>query len=99
MSRICELTGKAGQTGNTVSNANNRSRTKSFVNLRLKKFFVPELKVFVRAKVSNRAIRSIDKLGGLVPACRKYEKTLSLRLAKLLRRARARAASAKKKAA
>jgi large subunit ribosomal protein L28 len=72
---MCELTGKAGLTGNTVSNANNRNRTKSFANLRLKKFFVPELKVFVRAKVSSRAIRSIDKLGGLVPACRKYEKT------------------------
>jgi len=100
MSRVCELTGKKGQYGNTVSNANNRNRTKNFVNLRYKRFFVAETKAFVRVRLSNRAIRTVDKLGGLVQACRKNEGTLSLRLSKLLLRAkRASAKKATKKAA
>jgi len=85
MTRKCELTGKQGLYGNTVSNANNKSRTKSDVNLTWKRYFVPELKRFVRARFSKRAIRTIDKLGGLVPACRKHEDTLSPQLAKVLR--------------
>ncbi len=88
MSRVCELSGKTGQTGNTRSNANNKTRTKNFVNLRFKRFYVPELKAFVRVKLSNRAIRTIDKLGGLIQACAKNEKTLSPNLIKVLARAR-----------
>lgn len=84
MSRICELTGKKPMYGNTVSNANNKRRTKFEVNLSTKRYWVPELKRFVRVRVSNRAIRSIDKIGGLLPACRKYEKTLSSTLKKVL---------------
>lgn len=88
MSRECELTGKKGLVGNTVSNANNKRRTKSFANLSEKRYLVPEAKRSVRVRLSNRAIRSIDKLGGLIPACRRYEDTLSPRLAKLLRSVR-----------
>lgn len=88
MSRKCELTGKKGLYGNTVSNANNKARTKSYVNLSWKRYFVPELKRFVRVRVSNRAIRSIDKIGGLVPAAKKYEKAISDRLKKVLSSAR-----------
>jgi large subunit ribosomal protein L28 len=32
-------------------------------NLQTKKFWVPELKKFVKLKVTTRAIRSIDKIG------------------------------------
>jgi len=87
MARQCELTGKKVMSGNNVSNANNKTRRKSYVNLSYKRYFVPELKRFVRVRVSNRAIRIIDKIGGLIPACRKYEKTASDNLRKLLRTA------------
>lgn len=97
MSRICELTGKKAQFGNVVSNANNKRRTRRFVNLNIKRFYVPELKTTVRARFSNRAIRTIDKLGGLVAACRKYEKSLSPRLSKVLGRIR-KVSGTKKKA-
>lgn len=88
MARRCELTGKAGLVGNTVSKANNKLRKKSYANLSWKRYYVPELKRFIKVRLSNRAIRSIDKIGGLVPACRKYEKTLSSDLNKVLRTAR-----------
>jgi len=87
MARSCELTGKTVLFGNTVSNANNRNRTKFLPNLAHQKLFVPELKQFVTIRVSRRALRSIVKLGGVIPACRRYQKTISPRLQKLLRKA------------
>jgi large subunit ribosomal protein L28 len=84
MSRKCELTGKDVQVGNTVSNANNRCKTRFFPNLTWKRFYVPELKKFVRVKISHRGMRAIDKLGGLLPACYRYKNTLSPKLAKLI---------------
>lgn len=87
MARTCELTGKSVQFGNTVSNANNRRRTKFHPNLTSKRIFVPELNSFVTVRVTKRALRSIDKLGGIIPACRRFKKTLSPKLEKLLRQA------------
>lgn len=87
MSKVCELTGKRGQYGNTVSNANNKRRTKFFVNLNDKRYFVPELKRSVTVRLSNRAIRTVDKLGGILPAARKFNKTISTNLQRLIRKA------------
>ena len=87
MARQCELTGKSVLFGNTVSNANNRNRTRFFPNLVQKRIYVPELDAHVTVKVSPRGMRSIDKLGGLVAACRRYKKTLSPKLTKVLARA------------
>ncbi len=84
MSRRCELTGIDVQFGNTVSNSNNRNRTRFFPNLTWKRFYVPELKRFVRVKVSHRGMRIIDKLGGLLPACQRYKKTISPKLEKIV---------------
>lgn len=84
MSRQCELTGKKVQFGNTVSNANNRNRTRFLPNLTWKRFYVPELKKFVRVKISHRGMRTIDKVGGLYQACVRYKKSLSPRLQKLI---------------
>lgn len=87
MAKVCELTGKSALVGNTVSNANNRRRTRFLPNLTSKRLYVPEIKGFVTLRLSKRALRSIDKLGGVVPACRRYQKTLSAKLQKLLRQA------------
>ena len=87
MARKCELTGKAVQSGNTVSNANNRARTRNFPNLAKRRIFVPELKGFITVRLSQRALKTIDKVGGLVAACRKNKTTLSLGLQRVLRKA------------
>ncbi|PIR22415.1 MAG: 50S ribosomal protein L28 [Deltaproteobacteria bacterium CG11_big_fil_rev_8_21_14_0_20_45_16] len=87
MARRCDLTGKQGQYGNTVSNANNKARTKSFANLVWKRYFVPELNRFIRVRVSKRAVRTIDKLGGLLPAARKFNKSISPDLQKMVKTA------------
>lgn len=87
MSRRCELLGKKAQTGNTVSNANNKNKTKFNPNLTWKRIDVPELRKTIRVKLSTRALRIIDKRGGLLNAARKYTKTISPKLEKLLREA------------
>lgn len=85
MSRKCEITGAQVQVGNTVSNANNREKTRFFPNLIWKRIYVPELKRYVRVKVSHRGMRIIDKLGGLLPACHRYKNTISPKLQKLIK--------------
>ena len=87
MASRCELTGKTVLFGNTVSNANNRRRTKFHPNLVQKRMFIPELKSFVTVRISQRGLKIVDKLGGLLQACRRYEKTISPKLQKIIRRA------------
>ena len=71
MSRKCELTGKGPMTGNTVSHANNKHRTRWLPNLKKKKFVVSEIGQTVTANLSAKAIRTIDKQGGFTRALRK----------------------------
>lgn len=68
MSQVCELTGKRPSYGNKVSHSNIKSRTRWNVNLRKKKYEIPELKQTIAVLLSTRAIRTIDKLGGITPA-------------------------------
>jgi large subunit ribosomal protein L28 len=63
MSRICQLTGKKAITGNNVSHSNARTKRKFYPNLQEKRFFVPELNIWVKLKVSTSAIRTINKKG------------------------------------
>ena len=63
MSKICELTGKRPMSGNSVSHSNRKTRRRFLPNLQTKKFFIPEVDVWVVLKVSTQAIRTIDKLG------------------------------------
>jgi large subunit ribosomal protein L28 len=81
MSQVCELTGKRPSYGNKVSHSNIKSRTRWNVNLRKKKYEIPELKQTIAVLLSTRAIRTIDKLGGITPAIMKAgEGVLSERL-------------------
>ena len=68
MAKICELFGISGMNGNRVSHANNRTKHKQFPNLKKKKYLVPELSRSVTLTLSTRAIRSIEKLGGISAA-------------------------------
>ena len=68
MAQVCELTGKRPAYGNKVSHSNIKSRIRWMPNLRKKSYEVPELKQTLSLLLSTRAIRTIDKLGGITPA-------------------------------
>lgn len=68
MSQVCELTGKRPAYGNKVSHSNIKTRTRWMPNLRKKKYEIPELKQTIAIMLSSRAIRTIDKLGGITTA-------------------------------
>ncbi|MBL7790627.1 MAG: 50S ribosomal protein L28 [Chitinophagales bacterium] len=63
MSRICDLTGKKPLSGHYVSHSNVKTNRKFYPNLQVKKFFVPELEQWIKLKVCNAALRTIDKKG------------------------------------
>lgn len=65
MARRCELTGKAVQTGNNVSHANNRNRRRFLPNLCDVTLLSDTLGQSVRLRVSARALRSVEHRGGL----------------------------------
>jgi len=84
MSKICELTGRRPTVGNTVSHSNIKTRTRWLPNLKSKKYFVAPLKESITLKLSTRAIKTVDKLGGIVPAVLKAkDNDLSPRLQRL----------------
>ena len=49
--------------GNNVSHSNRKTRRRFEPNLQKKKFFIPELNIWVQMKVSANAIRTITKHG------------------------------------
>lgn len=63
MSRVCQVTGKRPITGNNVSHANNKTKRRFLPNLTYHRFWVESRNCYVRLRVSNKAIRIIDKLG------------------------------------
>jgi len=65
MSRRCELTGKAVQTGNNVSHAHNKSRRRFLPNLQNSSLLSDALGTTVRLRVTPHALRSVDHRGGL----------------------------------
>lgn len=71
MARVCDLTGTKTFSGNKVSHSNIKTRTKWLPNLKDKRYTIPELSKTVTLKLSTRAIRTIDKLGGISQAIMK----------------------------
>ena len=65
MSRSCELTGKAVQSGNNVSHANNRTRRKFLPNLCNVTLISDALGQRYRLRVSAAALRTVEHRGGL----------------------------------
>ena len=63
MSRICELTGKGRQVGHNVSHANNKTKRRFLPNLQNRKFWSEAENRWVRLRVTNAALRTIDKKG------------------------------------
>ncbi|MCL2452352.1 MAG: 50S ribosomal protein L28 [Alphaproteobacteria bacterium] len=65
MSRRCELTGIAVQTGNLVSHSNRKTRTRFLPNLCDVTLISESLQRKVRLRVTAAALRTVEHRGGL----------------------------------
>jgi large subunit ribosomal protein L28 len=65
MSRRCELTGKAVQSGNKVSHSNRKTRTRFLPNLCNVTLISDSLGRSVRLRVAASSLRSVEHRGGL----------------------------------
>ena len=63
MSKVCDVTGKKGMRGHTVSHSNIKTNRRFLPNLQKKRFFIPEENRWIELKVSTSAIRTINKNG------------------------------------
>ncbi|HCY39092.1 MAG: 50S ribosomal protein L28 [Burkholderiales bacterium] len=63
MARVCQVTGKKPMSGNNVSHANNRTKRRFLPNLQYRKLWVESENRWVRLRLSNAALRTIDKNG------------------------------------
>ena len=63
MSRVCQVTGKAPMVGNHVSHANNKTKRRYLPNLQSRRFWIESENRWVRLRVSNAGLRTIDKKG------------------------------------
>jgi len=84
MSRKCELTGKIPLAGHNVSHANNKTKRRFLPNLKKVTFTSDLLKRRIKLRVSNAAVRTVDKKGGFDLFLKNTRsKNLSLRVKKL----------------
>ena len=63
MARICQITGKAPMVGNNVSHANNKTKRRFLPNLQRRKFWLESENRWITLRLSNAALRTIDKNG------------------------------------
>lgn len=63
MARVCEVTGKGPMVGNNVSHANNKTKRRFLPNLQYRRFWLESESRWVRLRISNAALRLIDKVG------------------------------------
>ncbi len=65
MARRCEITGKGVLSGNNVSHANNKTRRRFLPNLQQASLLSDTLGTSVHMRLSTRAIRTVEKNGGI----------------------------------
>lgn len=63
MARVCDVTGKKPMSGNNVSHANNKTKRRFLPNLQYRRFWLEEEQRWVRLRVSNAGLRTIDRFG------------------------------------
>ncbi len=61
--RVCVLTGKRRNVANNVSHANNHTKKVQLPNVQSKRIFLPDREIWIRMRLSTRAIRSINRMG------------------------------------
>jgi large subunit ribosomal protein L28 len=86
MSRACELTGKAVQSGHNVSHANNKTKRKFLPNLCDVTLTSDSLNQRYRLRVSANALRSVEHRGGLDPFLMKAKDNELSQRARLIKR-------------
>ena len=63
MARVCQVTGKAPMVGHQVSHANNKTKRRFMPNLQYRRFWVESEIRWVRLRLTNAGLRTVDKLG------------------------------------
>ena len=63
MARVCQVTGKKPMVGPHVSHATNKTKRRFLPNLQYRRFWLEEEKRWVRLRVTNAALRIIDRDG------------------------------------
>ncbi|MDH5338653.1 MAG: 50S ribosomal protein L28 [Rubrivivax sp.] len=63
MARVCQVTGKGPMVGNNVSHSNIKTKRRFLPNLQYRRFWVETENRWVRLRISNAALRLIDKKG------------------------------------
>ena len=63
MARVCQVTGKKPMVGNNISHANNKTKRRFLPNLQNRKFWVEIENRWVSLRITNAALRTIDKNG------------------------------------
>ena len=63
MSRVCQVTGKRPVTGNYRSHALNATKRRFLPNLHSHRFWVESENRWVRLRLTNAGLRTVDKLG------------------------------------
>ena len=63
MARVCQVTGKGPMVGNNVSHAIHKSKRSFFTNLQYRRFWIESENRWLRLRVSNAGLRTIDKNG------------------------------------
>ena len=63
MARKCAVCGKGPSFGHNVSHANNRTKRRFLPNLQDRRFWVESEKRWVSMRLTNAALRTIDKNG------------------------------------
>jgi len=63
MARVCQITGKAPISGNSVSHSNIKTKRRFLPNLQTKRFFLAEEDKWITLKVSSEGLRTINKNG------------------------------------
>ncbi|BBL35449.1 50S ribosomal protein L28 [Nitrosomonas stercoris] len=63
MARVCQVTGKRPMSGHRVSHANNRTKRRFLPNLQSHRFWLASESRWIRLRLTNAALRTIDKNG------------------------------------
>ena len=63
MARVCMVTGTKPMVGNNVSHAQNKTKRRFLPNLQNRKFWVESENRWVKMRITNAALRTIDKNG------------------------------------
>lgn len=63
MARVCAVTGKKPMVGNNVSHAHNKTRRRFMPNLQQRRFWVESENRWIRLRLTNAGLRTIDKKG------------------------------------